>query len=423
MKYSAFLNSELIKEWSNKNIITPLNLTKSSNKKVWWKCKKGHEWESSLLDRKRNRGCPFCSGRRVCIDNCLATLNPKLAFEWNYERNEKLTPNDVTQFSSKKVWWRCKNGHEWQALISNRSKGAGCKKCNNPNVSIIETKIFYFIQQVFPDSIQSYKLNSDKNFKTLLVDIFIPSLNLVIEYDGFFYHKSNFKLNRDSLKSKIITSQNYRILRIREIGLPEIGDEQIVHCTNINLSLKILITDLYKWFLKNFNLSLYQIKKINSITKVDFENYIYPDNLFTYKIQENSLENINPKLCAEWNFEKNGNLKPNNVTTGSNKKVWWICSKSNNHVWLATVNDRARQNRGCPYCAGDKVCVDNCLSFVSPDLVKEWNYEKNLIKPSEVTKFSTKKVWWKCSHGHEWEAYIYNRSNGFGKCKICKKNE
>ncbi|MFJ7851151.1 zinc-ribbon domain-containing protein [Peribacillus sp. NPDC097206] len=39
------------------------------------------------------------------------------------ERNVGLTPFDVFPNSSKKVWWICKKGHEWEARIYSRNKG------------------------------------------------------------------------------------------------------------------------------------------------------------------------------------------------------------------------------------------------------------------------------------------------------------
>ena len=36
-----------------------------------------------------------------------------------------------------------------------------------------------------------------------------------------------------------------------------------------------------------------------------------------------SLAEARPDLAKEWNYEKNGDLKPKDVSCGSNKKVWW----------------------------------------------------------------------------------------------------
>ena len=64
-------------------------------------------------------------------ENSLAMVNPMLAEEWNTEKNGSLLPEFVSIHSNKKVWWKCKEGHEWQASVSTRNKGHGCKVCYN----------------------------------------------------------------------------------------------------------------------------------------------------------------------------------------------------------------------------------------------------------------------------------------------------
>jgi hypothetical protein len=125
-------NPTLAKEWhpTKNGSLTPADLTPGSNKKVWWICAKGHEWQVRVTDRYyRRTGCPYCSGYRACIDNCLYTINPTLAREWHPTKNDPLTPKDVTPGSSKKVWWICSEGHTWEAVVSNRNSGTGCPYC------------------------------------------------------------------------------------------------------------------------------------------------------------------------------------------------------------------------------------------------------------------------------------------------------
>ena len=124
-------NAELMAEWNwEKNIefdFDPKLLTVGSGKKVWWKCSKGHEWQATIDRRSQGKGCPYCSGRNAIKgENDLQTVNPALAKEWNYDKNNGLTPTDVLPSSNKKVWWKCSKGHEWQAKIYSRSKGNGC---------------------------------------------------------------------------------------------------------------------------------------------------------------------------------------------------------------------------------------------------------------------------------------------------------
>ena len=127
----AVVNPALINDW-HPNLngeLTPWDVTPKSERRVWWKCKKGHEWQTMVVNRNRGSGCPFCSGRLASKENNLAVVNPKLAKEWHPRKNIGLTPFNVTPRSSKKVWWKCEKGHEWQARISHRARGVGCPMC------------------------------------------------------------------------------------------------------------------------------------------------------------------------------------------------------------------------------------------------------------------------------------------------------
>ena len=96
----------------------------------------------------------------------------------------------------------------------------------------------------------------------------------------------------------------------------------------------------------------------------------------------NNLATLRPDIAARWDYEKNGALKPKNVTVGSNKKVWWKCHL--NHSWDATIaalihqGNRAK-GQGYPYCAHKKVCLGfNGLATVTPSLLDSWDYERNI---------------------------------------------
>ncbi|WP_322370341.1 zinc-ribbon domain-containing protein [Bacillus cereus] len=142
-KSLAYMNPELAKEWhpTKNNKLTPDKITYSSNKRVWWLGKCGHEWAAQVNNRLNGNGCPKCyeaSGRTVVHRrslkkgiNDLQTENPNLAKEWHLTKNDALLPCDVLSGSSKKVWWLGKCGHEWDAVISYRNKGGGCPYCAN----------------------------------------------------------------------------------------------------------------------------------------------------------------------------------------------------------------------------------------------------------------------------------------------------
>jgi len=126
-----------------------------------------------------------------------------------------------------------------------------------------------------------------------------------------------------------------------------------------------------------------------------------------------------PELEEEWDYEKNGDLKPTMISVNSNKKVWWKCKKCGNE-WSATVASRMK-GRGCPYCSNQKVLTGfNDLASQNPALALEWHPTKNgELKPSMITPNSMKKVWWKCKKcGNEWSASVASRTKGQG-CPLC----
>jgi hypothetical protein len=54
---------------------------------------------------------------------------------------------------------------------------------------------------------------------------------------------------------------------------------------------------------------------------------------------------------------------------------------------------------------------DNCLASTNPELIPEWDKERNAgLKPYDVLASSHKKVWWKCSNGHQWYSDIRYRA-------------
>lgn len=131
---------ELLEFWNyekNENLI-PEYFSYQSNKSVWWKCKKcDGEWKESVINVAKGNRCPFCSGHRILRGyNDLETLNPILSNEWNYERNGDLLPSMVTCGSNRKVWWKCKNGHEWFETVNRRNKNIICPYCSGRHILV-----------------------------------------------------------------------------------------------------------------------------------------------------------------------------------------------------------------------------------------------------------------------------------------------
>ncbi len=130
-----------------------------------------------------------------------------------------------------------------------------------------------------------------------------------------------------------------------------------------------------------------------------------------------SLEFNYPDLMKEWNYKKNKNIKPSEISCGSGKEVSWVCCKG--HEWPAPVKRRISDESGCPTC---KHTVDNkdSLAYNYPELMKEWDYDKNeQLDPNIIPCQSGREVWWKCFRGHEWKVSISNRTRTCCGCNTC----
>ncbi len=127
----ATLKPEIVSEWSEKNLpLKPEMVLSCSNKEVWWKCIRGHEWTARIADRFYGSECPYCMGHRIYRGyNDLASRYPALGAEWS-ERNAPKKADEVSPRSVERVWWKCRVcGYEWKAVIVSRVKGASCPVC------------------------------------------------------------------------------------------------------------------------------------------------------------------------------------------------------------------------------------------------------------------------------------------------------
>lgn len=131
------------------------------------------------------------------------------------------------------------------------------------------------------------------------------------------------------------------------------------------------------------------------------------------------MNNITSLLEKEWFFAKNNGLQLSDFSESSAKKVWWQCQANPLHTWEARVFSRRKQGAGCPYCKGKKVLPEESLAELFPQLLLEWNYQKNKFDPFSLSCGSGKKIWWKCEKGHEWRTMIIHRTKNGTGCPYC----
>jgi hypothetical protein len=256
--------------------LDPRDLTTGSDRRVWWRCPRGrdHVWRARVVDRLRYPRCPFCIGQKASVTNCLATLRPDLAREWDDKRNRSLTPRDVSLGSDRKVWWHCPNDrrHFWLAAISKRTGtgGAGCPYCSH-------RRIFSGASLADLKPRIAALWHPTRNDGLTARDLFPSSRKRVWwkcpngadhEWEAWVYAVSNSK------------------------GCPFCGHRRV------------------------------------SVT--------------------NCLGTRFPKVARTWHPNKNGRQTPRDVLATGKKRYWWICASG--HEWSAVMESRTVLGTGCPTC-------------------------------------------------------------------------
>ena len=340
------------------------------------------------------------NGRKLIVgDTDLASQYPDIAAEWHPTKNGSLTTQNIHCRSKQSVFWKCDNGHEWQTSVRNRTiKKTKCKKCNSANqTSFPEQAIFFYISQVC-------ECENRKNLFGKEIDVYIPLLLQGVEYNGSYFHKNK---PHDIVKAKIMESNGIGLIIVKD-GTNNIVNQNVVEFDNSHKNYE------------NLNWAIIQVLKILNLPDCDVNiNRDRMKILANYKnnTEIKSFKNTYLEIAKEWNYEKNGTLRPENFSPRSGHKVWWKCSRG--HEWIATIDSRAHGN-GCQKCSGRRVEPGvNNVATLAPQLLEEWDFERNQISPSDVTLGSDQKVWWICKNcGNRWKTNLYHRKKGKG-CSKC----
>ena len=144
-----------------------------------------------------------------------------------------------------------------------------------------------------------------------------------------------------------------------------------------------------------------------------------PDKFSTYN--PHTIHNI--KLWCKLNNKSFELLS--DIYNGNNKNLQWKCLKDDCGEIFEANWAHIYRNQGCPYCAGSKVCLSNCLATKNPELAKEWHPTKNGdLTPYDVTVSSNQYAWWLCLNNkdHEWRSKIHTRNQNKG-CPECNESK
>jgi len=349
-KSLADLNPELAKQWhpTKNGALTSYDVLPGSQAKAWWKCPKGddHEWDAVIADRNHGIGCAICSNYKVVKSNCLETLNPELAKEWHPTKNGKLTPRDVHPGSAKKVWWKCPKGddHEWRTVVHSRTNGRGCPVCSGRKV--VKSTC---LRTLNPRLAKEW--HPTKNGKLTPNDVGIGSGKNV----WWKCSKGDDHEWKNTVHSRIL----------QELGCPVCSNQKIVR-SNCLATLKPQLSKLWHPT-KNGKLTPNDVgigsgKKVwwkcpkgddhewkEAVGKQVKKRKGCPICIGRKVVESNSFAVLFPVLAKQWHPTKNGSLSPDDFRPGSQKRVWWQCSRYPEHVWKTSIAERAKGS-GCPKC-------------------------------------------------------------------------
>jgi hypothetical protein len=130
-----------------------------------------------------------------------------------------------------------------------------------------------------------------------------------------------------------------------------------------------------------------------------------------------------PRLVAEWHPTKNGPTRPEEVSYGAAKLIWWKCPHGPDHEWRTRPSARTVQNHGCPFCSHKALSLTNSLAAVAPEVAAQWHPKRNKgLTPSQVIAGSGKRAWWQCPvHAdHLWQAQVCKRVYEGSGCPACE---
>lgn len=408
----------LIPEWHpTKNVeLLPTQVTAGSSKKVWWIGKEcGHEWEATVANRSLGRSCPYCSGKMILQGyNDIVSQKPLIAAQWHPIKNAPLTVDQINVGSNKKAWWlNASCGHEWEMKIATRTENVLCSVCDG-----------YIVQTGINDVAHTHP--------EILVD-WHPTKNEKLDptkISAGSGQKAWF-LGKECGHEWETAVRGY----LKNNGCVVCSGQQVRKGSNDLTTLKPELAK--EWHpTKNGTLLPTQVT-IGAGKKVwwlcnkghEWEATIYSRASSGYVcpycsgrnaiVGVNDLTVVSPKVAAEWHPDKNFPLLPNQVKSGTNKKVWWKCHKG--HEWDANINGRTEPRpQGCPTCAANTyiskdeqkiadLLISHGLIIKQSDRRTVKGMEMDIYVPSKKIAIEYNGLYWHCDLKQKDTKYHFNK--------------
>lgn len=266
-----------------------------------------------------------------------------LLTQWDNEKNEKLTPKEISYGSRTRVWWHCEKSHEWQAAVKDCATGKGCPVCAGRKL----LEGVNDLAATHPELAKQW--NPEKNGSLLPENVFPGSRRKVWwrceaghEWEATVFSRACNGSNCPFCTGKKIIAGVNDLASV----FPNVAAQW--HPTkneNTTLDSVSAFSNRRVWWIceKGHEYRSVIAHRTNMGSGCP---YCAGRKIL---VGFNDLASQDPKVAAQWHPTLNGNLTPEMVTPGSAKRVWWICEEG--HVWKAVIYSRAgKQKCGCPVC-------------------------------------------------------------------------
>lgn len=343
----------------------------------------------------------------------LAKGRPELLSQWDGAGNGGLAPDGVSAGSGLRAWWRCGQGHRWQARVSARAAmGRGCPFCAGKRLLPGENDL----ASRFPEVAAEW--HPTKNGSLTPETVTCGADRRVWwrcgrghEWPAKVYARTSGGTGCPYCAGQLpIPGETDLASRFPEAAA-------LWHPTkNGGVTPEQVMPGSHRscwWRCGRGHEWKAQVQSVTGGTGCPYCAGKLPIP------GETDFATRFPEAAAEWHPTKNGALTPDALAFGSRRRVWWRCGLG--HDYQARLSSRAA-GTGCPYCAGRRVWPGfNDLASAAPALAAEWHPALNGgLTPEQVTRCSKRKVWWQCREGHVWKTAVYARTRERAAgCPVC----
>ena len=417
----------LAEDWDyEQNSQGPDNYLPGSGYKASWKCHVcGNKWKAVISSRVNGRGCPFCAGVRVTPGvNDLQSKYPEVSREWHTSKNGELQPGSIIYGSTKRVWWICAEGHEYEQIVWKRTlRGAGCPICSGhktvKGINDFETKYPEIAKEWHPlknGDNKPFMFSSKNGFKAWWKCQYGHEWKATIhdrasgtgcpycknrysssfpEQAIFYYIKRLFPDAKNRVKGLVGNNMEFDIfvpsrkVAIEFDGAYWHGNDKAHDKERIKYN-----------YCQDNGINLIRIKEENGSEWRDVADVIY----YLRKKDDSHLQNVIQRLIDFLDPKSNP----------------WSRQHFDDCQSEVVVDLKKDRNSILKYLKK----IPNSLVELRPDLVKEWYYKKNGdLTPELFGINSNERVWWKCKKcGCEWETTIIQRAGKRSSgCPECSK--